>query len=235
MTIISSAIYTLVDEIAAAGSISGVMGAYLGAASEVGLPFAAASYYPPDPAALNMIVDALPPGWMQVYTEQHLMAGDLLTRRARASDFSFEWKLRDWDVSDMTPIQQRWRDHMLRAGMLGGLVLLDFRRGENMVMLVCGPDGYLNAHDRLALQFAGLEAMLRLREMAVPEYAPLSRRERECLQWMCAGKTDREIGQILSLSEKTVNVYVERAKAKFNVNSRAQIVAIAVRTGMIAA
>jgi DNA-binding CsgD family transcriptional regulator len=235
MTIISSAVFTLVDEIAAASTMSEVMGAYLGAAVEVGLPYAAASYYPPDPTALNVIYDALPPGWMQTYHDQKLVTGDLLTARARASDFSFAWTLGDWDIAGMTLSQMRWRDHMLHAGMLGGLVMLDFRRGENMVLLVCGPGGYLNTHDRLALQFAGLEAMLRLREMAMPDYAPLSRRERECLQWLCAGKTDREIGPILSLSEKTVNVYIERAKAKFNVATRAQIVVRAVRAGLIAA
>jgi DNA-binding CsgD family transcriptional regulator len=236
MTVISSSVFALIDQIAAAETVGGVMEAYLAAAAEVGMPYAAASFYPPDPAAVPMVVvDAMPAGWLATYMNQNLLEGDLLTQLTRSRTNSFEWNMRDWDIGTMTAAQLRWRDHNLRHGIQGGLIVMDFRRGENMVMVVCGQDGYLSRHDRLALYFAGQETMLRVREMAMPDYAALSRRERECLQWMAAGKTDWETGQILSLSEKTVNVYIERAKSKFNVKTRTQAVALAVRASLIAA
>ena len=52
------------------------------------------------------------------------------------------------------------------------------------------------------------------------DIAPLSKRERECLEWASAGKSDREIGEILSLSEKTVSTYMQRAKRHFGVATR---------------
>jgi DNA-binding CsgD family transcriptional regulator len=236
MAILAAAVFDLIDRIAAATTVQGVWDAYLGAAAEVRLPFAAASFYPPDTTAMPIVMaDAMPAGYMRDYLGQGLLEGDLLTQRTRSATVSFKWRITDWDGATLTPIQQRWRDHNLRHGIEGGVIVLDFRRGENMVMVVCGPDGVLNTHDRLVLYFAGQEAMLRLREMLMPEYAPLSRRERECLQWVCAGKTDREIGTILSLSEKTVNVYIDRAKIKFNVVSRTQAAVLAARAGMIAA
>ncbi len=62
---------------------------------------------------------------------------------------------------------------------------------------------------------------------------PLSPRERECLQWLVAGKGDWEIGQILSISEKTVNTHVERAKHKLGVATRAQAIVAALRHRLI--
>lgn len=239
MPILASAVFDLVDRIAAASNVSEVWDAYLGAAADVRLPYGAAAFYPPDPAQPTQVVaEAMPPNWMQTYVEENLAAGDLLTERARLSTTSFEWSLGDWDIAQMTPIQRRWRDHNLHHGIIGGLIILDFRRGENMVMVVCGRDGAIDAHDRLTLYFAGQEAMLRLREMAVlapMHFEPLSPRERECLQWAAVGKTDRQIGQILSLSDKTVNVYIERAKSKFGVPTRTQALIQAMRRGLIAA
>lgn len=239
MPMLASAVFDLVDHIAAASSVSEVWDAYLGAAAAVRLPFGAAAFYPPDPSQpIHLAAEAMPKHWMRDYVEQGLSEGDLLTERARHSASSFEWSLGDWEIEPMTPIQRRWRDHNLHHGILGGLVILDFRRGENMVMVVCGRDGPIDRHDRLALYFAGQEAMLRIREMAVlfpMQFAPLSPRERECLQWAAAGKTDREIGLILSLSDKTVNIYIERAKAKFGATSRAQALVHAMRRGLISA
>lgn len=104
-----------------------------------------------------------------------------------------------------------------------------------MMIIVAGPDGSLEDHDYKALNFAGLEAISRLRELGLtnPTKLSLSDRERECLQWVAAGKTDKDIGQILGLSEKTVNVYIERAKFKCGVSTRTQAIAMALRLGDI--
>ncbi|WP_020400045.1 helix-turn-helix transcriptional regulator [Kordiimonas gwangyangensis] len=52
----------------------------------------------------------------------------------------------------------------------------------------------------------------------------LTPRERECLQWVAAGKTDWEIAAILSLSERTVHNHIEGAKSKLEATSRVQAV-----------
>ena len=62
----------------------------------------------------------------------------------------------------------------------------------------------------------------------------LSRRERECLALAANGKTDRQIGKILSLSEKTVSTYIQRAKLRYGVKTRIQAVVFALRDGEIA-
>ena len=55
----------------------------------------------------------------------------------------------------------------------------------------------------------------------------LTLRERECLKWIAAGKTDWEIAQILNISEQTAHSYVHNALIKLGARTRAQAVALA--------
>ena len=62
----------------------------------------------------------------------------------------------------------------------------------------------------------------------------LTRRERECLALASTGKTDLEIGKTLSLSEKTVSTYIQRAKIRYGVDTRIEAVVCALRNGEFA-
>lgn len=67
------------------------------------------------------------------------------------------------------------------------------------------------------------------------EVGSLSPRELECLRWAAAGKTDSEIGVILSISARTTRFHIENAKKKLGVATRIQAVAEALRMKAIAA
>ncbi len=61
----------------------------------------------------------------------------------------------------------------------------------------------------------------------------LTEREVDCLTWTAAGKTSSEIAEILTLSEHTVNHYLNRAARKLDTVNRTQAVAKALRSGII--
>ena len=61
----------------------------------------------------------------------------------------------------------------------------------------------------------------------------LSARELEVLRWTAQGKTSLEIGQILSLSDHTVNAYMTNAIRKLDCVNRTQLVAKAIRMKII--
>ena len=63
----------------------------------------------------------------------------------------------------------------------------------------------------------------------------LTMREREVLKLVAMGKRNREIGQILHISESTVEDYRCRAMLKLNLNSVVEVVRYAVRTHLIEA
>lgn len=61
----------------------------------------------------------------------------------------------------------------------------------------------------------------------------LSQRQRECLNWVQYGKSDRDIGQILGISPNTVKEHVEAAKNIFGVRTRVEAVVQARRAQLI--
>jgi DNA-binding CsgD family transcriptional regulator len=63
--------------------------------------------------------------------------------------------------------------------------------------------------------------------------AELNKRELECLNWAAAGKTSGEIAVIVSLSEHTVNHYLNSCCKKLDCVNRTQAVARAIRMRVI--
>jgi DNA-binding CsgD family transcriptional regulator/tetratricopeptide (TPR) repeat protein len=63
----------------------------------------------------------------------------------------------------------------------------------------------------------------------------LTAREREVLELVAAGATNREIGERLHMAEKTASVHVSRILAKLDVRSRTEAAAVAHRHGLAGA
>jgi DNA-binding CsgD family transcriptional regulator len=76
------------------------------------------------------------------------------------------------------------------------------------------------------------------RGLAGPSPAPkadtfgLSGREREVLGLIAQGRTNREIGERLFISQKTVGVHVGKILDKLNVSGRVEAAAVAIRLGL---
>ncbi|MEZ2129392.1 MULTISPECIES: LuxR family transcriptional regulator [unclassified Sinorhizobium] len=77
------------------------------------------------------------------------------------------------------------------------------------------------------------DRLAEIRNMDVRITDSLTDREIDCLNWTAAGKTSAEIADILSLSEHTVNHYLNRATKKLDTVNRTQAVAKALRIGLI--
>jgi DNA-binding CsgD family transcriptional regulator len=56
--------------------------------------------------------------------------------------------------------------------------------------------------------------------IAHPAAQALTARERDVLQWLAAGKTDRDIGAILDISPRTVHKHLQRIYEKLGVETR---------------
>jgi DNA-binding CsgD family transcriptional regulator len=61
----------------------------------------------------------------------------------------------------------------------------------------------------------------------------LTPREREVLGWVAHGKPGREIGEILHITERTVEAHVQAAIRKLGGRNRLHALAIALRDGII--
>ncbi|MDP2086815.1 MAG: LuxR C-terminal-related transcriptional regulator [Gemmobacter sp.] len=67
----------------------------------------------------------------------------------------------------------------------------------------------------------------------LPMGVALSRREVECLRWAAVGKTDLEIGMIISRSRATIRFHITNATTKLDAVSRSQAVFKAAQLGFI--
>ena len=63
--------------------------------------------------------------------------------------------------------------------------------------------------------------------------APLTRRETQILNYVAEGNTNKQIADILGISEQTIKSHVSAILRKLNANDRAHAVALAIRNGWI--
>lgn len=95
------------------------------------------------------------------------------------------------------------------------------RRLEFSVLSPIGPDELL-----FRLTEVGAEGD----EHVLQQTLSLTSRESEVLLWISRGKSNREIGEILAISPRTVNKHLEQIFVKLGVENRASAAARAVRT-----
>lgn len=179
-----------------------------------------------------------PEEWKQRYLAKNYVKRDpAVLHMMRARD-PYTWQ----DVlecPEYTAPQRRVFDEVAEFDLKSGFIvpLFGLRSGTAMVTFA-GPNTDLSTRERAELHLMAIYAHARIRALLphrrhYASFPGLSERERECLQWASAGKTDWEIGEILSISEKTANAHIERAKRKYNVATRVQAVVLALRAGQI--
>ncbi len=90
---------------------------------------------------------------------------------------------------------------------------------------------------RLALTVVADAAFLTARRLLEPpsggKAAGLSRREREILAWIAAGRRQFEIAATLGLSERTIENHLRRIRQRLAVATTAQAIKVAIRNGDI--
>lgn len=105
---------------------------------------------------------------------------------------------------------------------------------RHALILFGGPEAVTSS----SIAVMGLEASLIFQRyfealLSLETITGLSERELQIVQWTSEGKTSADIAVILGLSEHTVNSYTAAILRKLNVGNRAQMVATAIRSGLI--
>lgn len=114
----------------------------------------------------------------------------------------------------------------LRAGV-GGYLLKELSAADLVAAVRGAARGEPQLHPKIARKLMG--------RMAPPDdpISQLSPREREVLRLVAAGRSNKEIGVDLGLSENTVKTYIREILSRLDVADRTQAALIAVRYGLV--
>lgn len=134
-------------------------------------------------------------------------------------------------------IRQASSDVLLSSGADSAVIVpLHAATGKRYGLIMVGGDA---SEDHRALALIALDAALIFQRyfeviLSLDSISGLSDREIQIVRWTSEGKTSAEIAIILGLSEHTVNSYIAAVLRKLHVVNRAQMVASAIRSGLIA-
>jgi len=242
MEAVTHAVLDVVEVMETMNSPDAVWEKFLFVAGQFGFQFAAMCDLPGPQQRLEDTImrHSGPEGWMERYFERGYVTRDPIVLQSAQSSVPYMWK----EVLSNPAYgadQRRIVHEATEFGMKEGLVIpiLTLRYGMTLVG-VAGARKSLSTRERAELQLAAIYTHSRIRELSptkgrLREVPALTPRERECLAWAAAGKSDREIGDILSISERTAYGHMERVRRKYGVASRHQAIVLGLRSGAISA
>lgn len=232
MTIEFSKVHEFTEIAKRASSISEVSEEFKAAVQELGFnAFSMADYtdfHNPPPNAIQ--IDGLPEHWVEHYLRERYAQCDPTFKIAGQYNMPFAWES-PVVQTDLSDVQRQMYAEAREAGLTYGFsVPIPVVGSHPAVVSLCGDNtdiapGALHATHLMAIYlYAATARISRQKNGPREEKRSLSRREQECLRWVSVGKTNWEIGCILSISENTVHYHIERAKRKLGATTRTQAV-----------
>jgi LuxR family quorum sensing-dependent transcriptional regulator len=179
-----------------------------------------------------------PFGWFERYSERNYLADDPVIRRLRSSVRPFAWHEATYD-REREPAAGLIMNEATEYGLNFGFTVPVYTLTGDLVSVTFGGDRFdMSPEDRRTLHLIAIYAHAKIMDLIGPrpvvdELPKLSPRELEVLKWSAAGKTSRDIADILNIAANTVETYMANACLKLDAVTRTQAVAQAIRARLI--
>jgi LuxR family transcriptional regulator, quorum-sensing system regulator BjaR1 len=222
---------SVIEDIKQASTSEIALKAFEEALAELGVAHFGVHFLPRPKERLEDVCIAwrIPPEWRELYLRENFCQADPAFRYARRTVLPFDWESAPYNPETeprMKEMVERARDFDLHKGIA---VPIPSPNGIIGIVGVAGPHFVERELHKPLLQLLSLHVFHRLQQLICRRgrrTAGLTDREREVLAWAAEGKTAWEIGCILSLSQRTVETYFDRACKKLGAINRIQAVAI---------
>jgi LuxR family transcriptional regulator, quorum-sensing system regulator BjaR1 len=183
-----------------------------------------------------VLVSRWPAEFFDLYVRNDFIRFDPVARRCRRSRQPFEWTATQYE-NDPNPrtaeVMHRRADFGLEQGFM---VPINMPHGVEACVSMAGKHLDLTARTKPLIHLVALYSYERVRQLAgvAPATKPrLTLREREVLQWAALGKSAWEIGEILTITRRTVEEHAATAVHKLGAVNRSHAIAIALRDKLI--
>jgi LuxR family quorum sensing-dependent transcriptional regulator len=179
-----------------------------------------------------------PHDWLERYVERNYVDFDPLVRYMRNKPSKVTWS----DAAAQIKLDRGTPNVFCDAGAFklndGFAMPLITLEGEVVMVSLGGERVDLDEHAIKIVELAATYAIGRAIQLAtehktIEHRRELTPREKECMRWAAAGKSEWEISQILGISEHTSEKHLLNAKAKLGASNRVQAIAEAIRHGYI--
>ena len=183
-----------------------------------------------------LLMSSFPQAWVDHYAERGYVRKDPVVRELfhRYQPYTWSEVLQRREIT--AEEQMIFREASAFGLNEGFLVPIYETTGYTGLVSIAGQAGEVKEDVRNALTLSSIYLHNKLsalrRSQSALQYE-LTEREMDCLSWAAAGKSDWEIGQILTISAKTVNYHIENSKRKFGVATRVQAIVAALRNGKL--
>ena len=178
-----------------------------------------------------------PTAWQERYQEQGYVSVDPTVRHCMQSIFPIVWSddvfasaQEMWEEARSFGLQAGWAQSSRDANGVGGMLTLA-RSGEALSDVELRGKSLKMAW-LTQVAHLGMSRCLTARLLPDAEVR-LTKRELAVLRWTGDGKTSGEIGQIMRISERTVNFHVRNAVVKLGTTNKLAATVKAVMLGML--
>ncbi len=179
-----------------------------------------------------------PVEWLQRYVDRNYVDQDPVVSRMKQLQAPFQWRDATEEIKvgrGREVVMGDAGEFKLNDGLAFPLVTLD---GQIVMVSLGGEQIEMSGLEFGMISLVATYAIGRAMQLAngtdrTIEHVELTPRERECLKWAAAGKSEWEISQILGISEHTSEKHLLNAKYKLGAVNRVQAVAEAIRRGYI--
>lgn len=236
--------FDFIDELTAAAAEGEVYGLLWRRLTAFGFTNFAIADTPPPNLKLDthIILNGWSKPWYAHYMSQNFYTIDPVAKRLRESVHPFFWHEAEL-TADGSADARRVMDEASEFGLKYGFsVPIHGANGSRSCVTMGGERICVPPHGREAIHLMAIYAhshasALRSewQKRRLPPARPsLTKREREVLRWVAAGKSDWEIGEILGISEDTAFAHVRNSTRKLRAMTRTHAVALALLAGEIA-
>jgi LuxR family quorum sensing-dependent transcriptional regulator len=227
ITALQRATLELVSDLDAAGGEAAVVARFQRYAEQNGFASVACVMLPRlgEPTFDCVLMNTRPNAWSAEYVRRQFARCDPVLQEVTRRHRPFLWS----DIGRERPLtasEEALMSYSAEFGMRDGFVVPIFETTNIGLVSLATDRLKLEAAQRQALALAAVYLHNRLAAERRKRTATvrLTSREQEVMRWTAAGKSDWQVGRILSISAKTVNFHVENVKRKFGVSSRTQAI-----------
>jgi len=188
------------------------------------------------------VISSYPESWFSRYQSQNYIEIDPLVTHCSKSIIPVVWHQQEQSKDKKV---LKMFDEAIEHGLVAGATFSVIGKKSELAIFSLTSDHANESENRNIVAQLGQGYMLlaHIHEAVTrlglsrdhfTESIALTKREKECLIWISAGKTSWEISKILNISEATIIFHISNASKKLQTNTRSQTVARAIALGIIA-